>query len=181
MIYVVEPHADDAFLSLGGHIERWITSGGRVTIVTVYSGTRKRGRDAKAYADAVGAGWRGLGFVESGSSSKAKPLPEDVFHGVFSDDPVILGPVGFQHAEHREVYDRLPSWSQFYLDVPYAIALKNSDPITECISGMIVVSYLRPPFRKWRHIPLFRDQGKFFWMNPPEKLKHTFELILRRP
>lgn len=73
MIIVIEPHADDAFLSVGGLLEGWIKAGQDVGIVTVYSGTRNRAKDAKAYADAIGAKWWGMGGVEYGSMKPGDP------------------------------------------------------------------------------------------------------------
>ena len=52
---VLEPHSDDAFLSLHNTIRNWLKIGDSVTIITVLSGTRKRADDAAKYANAVGA------------------------------------------------------------------------------------------------------------------------------
>lgn len=181
---VFEPHADDAFLSLGGHIERWIADGDRVQIVTVYSGTRKRGRDAQSYAEAVGAEWGGAGIEEGGSKNPHR-LFQGVFRGFQHPGALHYGPLGFAHPEHDEVRKFL-AWDLdapllLYLDQPYAMTQKNSEAATQAMVGLEVVSYFRPPARKYRHCPLFRDQSLFFRYNPPEKLKNTFEMILRRP
>ncbi len=43
---------------------------------------------------------------------------------------------------------------------------------------MLVRSFLQPHARKYRHIPLFKDQSKFFHFNPAEKLKGNVEMLL---
>ena len=192
MIVVVESHADDAFLSLGAHIEEWVKRGERVQIITVYSGTRKRARDAKSYADAVGAEWKGLGVEEAGGGGKCIPrkLPPALL-GFFCDlgrNVRIFLPLGVGHPEHKEVRRiaeiSISDYSYnnrtfYYLDSPYQIAQKNSEEVTRALSGMEVESYRKSSVRKWRHIPHFKDQSKFFWMNPAEKLQQCFELVVR--
>lgn len=196
MIIVIEPHADDAFLSLGGHIERWIKAGSLVRIVTVFSGTRKRGRDAEAFSTAVGASWVGLGAREPDAGG----APEEGKRALFGklvelistakkEDPkreiILAGPLGIKHPEHREVRQVLEDnvvtskgvklW--YYLDQPYAATQANGEEVNVLLGGLRVVSYLRPNARKYRHIPLFKDQAKFFYYNPAEKLVSNIELI----
>jgi hypothetical protein len=184
-VLVVEPHADDAFLSVGQHIENWVKQGIRVVIVTVFSATRKRAEDAAAYAKAVGAEWNGLGFVEG------EPLPNNAVGASFPDlfpgtdtgkDWQVILPLGITHPEHIAVRGWLEDCfnAQFYVDQPYAIIQKNNDLITNLLVGREVVSYCKPGIRKYRHIPLFKDQAKFYHYNPPEKLVQTCELIVGR-
>jgi hypothetical protein len=176
---IVEPHADDAFLSLGGHLERWQKAGVAATIVTVFSATRKRGAEALAYANAVGASWVGLG-LDHGQEGLDELLE-------LPPGNLVL-PLGLTHPEHvwtrvwfEEAWLRAGTRSVFYyLDQPYAIAAKNSDLVTARLAGMEVVSYLKPHARKYRHIPLFKDQAKFYHFNPAERLGETSEWITRR-
>lgn len=187
LVFVIEPHADDAFLSLGGHIEQWVRRGIFVTIVTVFSGTRKRARDAKSYADAVGVNWVGLGLVEGGV--RAPHLNEEVKRFVVSRDfhQTFLLPLGILHPEHKAVRDafeqvlpRVEGHPNYYLDQPYASKGKNSEEITDLLYNSTgkVLSFLKPHSRKYRHIPLFKDQSKFFHFNPATELKHTIEMIM---
>lgn len=170
-LIVVEPHADDAFLSLGTHIEEWSKAGKRVRIVTVFSGTRKRASDAQAYATAAGAEWEGWGYVEG------EPLPADL--PALSAQARVILPLGLFHSEHVAVRDALAGPGRwYYLDQPYAIIQKNGPAATDLLEGRRVVSYRKPGVRKFRHIPLFKDQAKFFHYNPPEKLIQTCELIV---
>lgn len=184
---IVEPHADDAFLSLGAHIEEWVKAGRSVTILTVYSATRSRGKDAKAYADAVGAHWIGMGLEEMGQAREfgAAPcnIPNFVAVTLQAADNVIL-PLGVGgHPEHHEVTEKFQnlyggSKVLFYVDMPYACKLKNADDLHVRTRDKTVYSVRKPGARKWRHIPLFKDQAKFFHFNPAEDLAKTFELIV---
>lgn len=181
MIIVVEPHADDAFLSLGQHIENWTKEGTAVQIVTVYSGTRKRGRDAEAYALTVGAIWKGLGFVEAGVSAggmvqRLPRLPLEL------GKSRVIVPLGFPHPEHAEVRHAVenlrPDYLQYYVDAPYQISSKHSEEMNNAMYRKLVISILKPNARKWKHIPLFKDQSKFFYFNNSEKLSRCFEIIV---
>lgn len=180
---IIEPHADDAFLSLGGHIEMWQKLGDQVRIVTVYSGTRKRAADAQAYAKAVGATWLGLGASEpdpKGNSARAA-MPRLRAVNVLGD---LYVPLAFANPEHAHVLSGLDQLGLiplcfFYLDQPYASTQKHSPAVSMAMATRTVASYLRPPLRKYRHIPLFKDQAKFFYYNPAEKLQHNIELIVR--
>ena len=187
---VIEPHADDAFLSLGGHIEMWRKRGEPVLIVTVYSGTRKRARDAQAYAEAVGASWLGLGAEEP--DPRGRKAAEAVEAWRYDPPPLedslsVYVPLAFANPEHLAVRsvveDRLEHLRRppplYFLDQPYAGVQANGDALQAALFDTTVVSYLRPPARKYRHIPLFKDQAKFWHFNPAEKLQHNIELIVK--
>lgn len=181
-VYVVEPHADDAFLSMGGHLEAWGKAGVPATIVTVFSGTRKRGREAAAYAAAVGAEWVGLGLVESdcGLSGPAQaPFTAEHFAGL-GDQPgaTRVWPLGLRHPEHKAVAAARPAGELSYVEIPYQLVRKNGPEVTELLAGRTVVSYLRPPGRKYRHVGLFNDQRLFFRYNPPQALEAAVELVV---
>lgn len=181
---IVEPHADDAFLSMGGLIERFRDK--IHFIMTVYSGTRKRGEDAKRYADAVGVPWIGLGFEESGGfMDKPAALVDEAkvaeqIAGYF--DPIVL-PLGIgQHPEHlyiRELFEKSGNKKFYYVDQPYASKLKWQDDLLLRTINKKVIWCMRPGARKFRHIPLFKDQAKFFYFNNETELyEKTFELVV---
>jgi len=180
-ITIIEPHADDAFLSLGGHIALWVKQKANVKIVTVYSGTRKRAADAETYAKAVGAAWEGLGYVEAGDGAGTGagvgefpfPLPY-----IVSRDEVVITPLGLQHPEHKAVRAAMSETNLHYLDQPYAAAIKNAAEVQSRLVDTKIVSYLKPSAHKYRHIPIFKDQSKFFFYNPKEKLVGNIELIV---
>lgn len=200
MRIIIEPHADDAFLSLGGHIEKWAKEGkSPTTIVTVYSGTRKRGRDASSYAAAVRASWTGLGAKEpddegqpgEGSAALRAGLEEVVQERAASDALGrldIIVPLGIKHQEHKEVrsaveamivkFRKMQAGLFYFLDQPYAATQSNGAEVEGLIQGRHIESYLKPHARKYRHVPLFKDQAKFFYYNPPEKLVGNVEMIV---
>lgn len=197
---IVEPHADDAFLSMGGIIE----ASANVTIITVYSGTRKRAQDAKAYADAVGAKWIGMGFVESGSMD-GEPTSIDakiIFETIKDLSGAIILPLGVgNHREHEYVtlsfieqiyiinkaheYEQSlpPKYLnlQFYVDMPYAAKMKHQRQLYELTSGKEIVHLMRPSQHKWRYIKHFKDQQKFFYFENGDDalVEKTFELVVK--
>lgn len=173
-IVVVEPHADDAFLSMGGHIAEWVRAGRTVTIVTVFSGTPKRGDEAKAYADAVGARWRGLGLIESGAGFDGEVAPVTSYR---CPGAWVVGPLGLQHPEHRAVRDAVVADAS-YVEIPYGYKTKLADEVTSALAGRSLVSWLRPNGRKWRHVGLFRTQSTFFHFNPGPSLAPMAEVIV---
>lgn len=186
---VVEPHADDAFLSMGGHIEKWVKNRDKVTIATIYSGTRKRGDDALNYAHEVGADWMGLGIAEGKTRledpNALKKACRDLriaVQRVEKFDRIIL-PLGIGHAEHAAVRSEIEGdwWPDmwYYFDQPYTAISTHLEDVLSRSRGMVIESYLKPHLRKYRHIPLFKDQAKFFHFNPAESLVKTFEMIVR--
>jgi len=187
---ILEPHADDAFLSLGGHIEKWRASNVPVSIITVFSKTRKRAEDAKAYAKAVDALWIGFPFSEDREKpEKDRKSLTRVLASTFApfgSEAKIIAPLGIYHPEHRmlrsvveDVMLGLPFPLLYYLDQPYASVMKNADETHAKLEGKTVASYLRPRATKYRHVKLFKDQAKFFYFNPPEKLAANIELIVK--
>lgn len=193
-IYVIEPHADDAFLSMHQHMVEWIQAGQEVGIVTVYSGTRKRERDAENYARAIGASWKGLGLIEAGGGGKCKPEPlaAGIFKGLGLGRPGIpvYVPLSFGHPEHAVVRKAVENYLQllnaqyllcYYVDAPYQLTQKLSPALNEALHGMVVESFRKPSMRKWNHIKWFPDQAKFWYFNPPAKLNLCVELLVRKP
>ena len=194
---IIEPHADDAFLSVGQIAEDAIKKRKLpVTIVTVYSATRKRGDDARRYAEAIGAEWVGLPFKEAGNSKASGNV------GVFSLDDLsevieargqkeVWAPLGIgDHPEHLAVRDAVAKvlkrgrslrTLRLYVDQPYAIRQKHAAEASELLRGRIIAAFCKPHARKWRHIPIFKDQAKFFHFNPVAMLAKTFEMVVVPP
>ena len=178
-IYVVEPHADDAYLSLGAFIQ---ANAERVTIVTVFSGTRKRGADAAAYARAVGAKWVGLGLVEGdtgiGGDALIPSIPltrEDL-----PQDGVVIFPLGIQHPEHKAVAALAVDGDMFYVENPYQLRQKNQGELRALTEGRVLTYMNRPDGRaKYKFHDLFKDQGLFMYRNGPDALESAVEMILR--
>lgn len=171
-LLVVEPHPDDAFLSLGWHLEKvWPKTGviTGVTILTVYHDDR-RGKEGKAYADKVGAEWIGLGLDESAMlSSRQGTRKVDHLLSWMDDNretfDVSVFPVGLQHPDHMRVAATRERTSLRYLDTPYAQKRKLEEELIERTEGLPVLSIAFPPKTKWRHKGIFKSQSKFFFYN----------------
>lgn len=193
-IYVIEPHSDDCFLSLGAHVEEWVKQGTEVTIITVYARTRKRADDAAGYSRAVRAGWIGMDYTETGGGLRS--VPPDIHGNAFDfmsevfpiagTDTKVLIPLSVGHPEHETVRIAVEQNAAahgyesnllYYLDSPYMITQALNEKVNDALRGMTVVSYRKPHARKWRHCTLFRDQQRFFYFNR-DRLKETFELIV---
>lgn len=196
-IVIIEPHADDAYLSLHQHMVDWIKDKRKVIILTVFSGTRKRARDAQAYAEAIGAEWEGFAFSEEYVTS---PLDEYPFAGL----PGMLGslygaldvswvlPLGIQHQEHKAVREWVEQglnaqeancrecWS-YYVEIPYYTKQKNQDEVNQLLLKKEFVSMKRPRHYKVdeKYWKCFKDQSKFFFYNPAEGMKDIVEMIVR--
>lgn len=192
LILVVEPHADDAYLSMHQHMVDWIKEGKKVVILTVFSGTRKRARDGAAYAEVIGAQWEGLGFVEGGDTDPFagkmfEPLP-GMLGMLYQDRPVsIIAPIGIQHPEHKAVSEwilRSPKVDTdalyFYAEIPYYSKLKNQQDANEMLQGRSIESIKKPKHYKAdeKYWKCFKDQAKFFHFNPPEGYKDIVEIIV---
>jgi hypothetical protein len=173
---IVEPHSDDAFLSVGWHIEQWVQAGHNVHIITLYPVNHHSLKDAAAYASAVGASWEGCHM-------KAGPMPKERL--ILPEGQLILplGGAPLDQTEHTQDHWNVRRWLEeegcwYFLDQPYAIVQKHSVRFSKMLHGMTVVSYCKPPKSKWRHIPLFKGQQKFFYFNNVDKLKQTCELLV---
>ena len=191
VIVVVETHGDDAYLSLHQHMVDWIKEGKTVIILTVFSGTRKRARDSQNYADAIGANWVGLGWDEFNanrddySKEPFDPLPGALGLIYEPTDVSLLLALGIFHPDHKAV----TSWVQdsyaheitYFTDIPYVSKHKYQEDVNQLMLGKRVFSYKKPKFTKgsekfWK---CFKDQAKYFFMNPPECYKDIPEILLR--
>jgi hypothetical protein len=180
-ILVVEPHADDALLSLGGSLELWRKEGKRTGVLTVYSSTRRRGLEAFRYARAIGAEHFEGGYTEDegGLEERDVEIPELDLEEIseLGWDEAIW-PLSICHPEHRAVAINAPAGSLLYVDQPYETIQKNGPELRRRIVGRRVEWWLRPHKRKWRHIPIFKDQARFFYFNNAEKLSRSVEVVV---
>lgn len=180
-VVIVEPHADDAFLSMGGHIEKWKDR--EISICTIFSGTRNRLKDAKSYADAVKANHIPLGFLEGEGFN----ISDESFIKLVKDSEVFV-PIYLTNQEHKDVKEffqkKFVELSSeigsakllFYLDQPYAMKQKNAETINKYLNEYRLISYLVPSKNKLKHIPLFKDQSKFFYFEK-ESIEKIIEMI----
>ena len=189
MITVVEPHPDDAFISLGATIERWISEHREVRIVTVYA-SPERAAESAAYAREVGARHVSLGLTPQGAGLnggwEAVPLPSAVLDTVRTDPPgTWVFPVGIQHPEHRAVADL--GWATEegrrgwgYVDLPYALKVGQAEETRRLLASRTVVSWERPHAHKWRSVRTFKSQSLFFHRNL-DLLRHAPEVVVGHP
>lgn len=184
MRWVIEPHADDAFLSLHQHMTKVWTE--PVCIVTVYCDNRRAKESAK-YAEAIGVEHLPLYCVEGGSmkdnAGELTPLRKAIDNRTI--DPAkgtIVAPIGIQHPEHiavaRLVRQWLPISHERYLEIPYYTKQKLSQEMQSKVEHKQVVSMVWASNRKWKYIDIFKSQSKFFYFNPPGTLPRL-EIVLR--
>jgi hypothetical protein len=175
VIVVVEPHADDAFLSLHGHMLRWRKAGVEVRIVTVY-GDDRRMDEAAAYAASIGATHCPIGVPEGGMGNgvrwEAEPLPDLRLRG-----DVLIFPLGVQHPEHRTTAAAAPAGAYRYVEQPYALTTANAEEVAAKAFGRPVLSWLRPNGSKYARARLFRTQAMFFHRNL-DRLRSAPEVVL---
>jgi hypothetical protein len=186
-IFVIEPHADDAFLSLGWSIRMWVRAGRRVEIVTVYSADEERATEAKAWATSVGAGWRGLGLTECGSIRLEQPdgtltrlpaphLPDDILD---ERDACRIWPLGLRHVEHIAVAGAAADGDLHYIDTPYQFNLFEQPAIRAALVGRVIAWWNSPPKQKWDASHFFESQRLLFDHFRPETLESLPEIVVR--
>lgn len=180
-LVVVEPHADDAWLSLGGHIAEWRRLGKAVHIVTVY-GDERRWAEAAAYADRVGASWACAGLPEGGHGLRAGDwTPQRPTLGDLDLDggDGVCWPLGLRHPEHRAVASLAPDGAWRYVELPYALTTANAAEATLMLTGRYVESWFRPNFAAKNAVAgIFRSQA-LFWYRNRDRLRHAPEVIVR--
>jgi len=180
MFWVVEAHADDAFLSLHDHmVGPWKDE--ELTIVTVFSSERRQ-REVQEYASRIGARSIWLGYPENKSMRSpccVEPSLEDKLEEPFQQRDRLILPVGIQHPEHLATAQMSESrrvWR--YLDTPGYAKRKLADEVNGKIKNLRIVSLRKVHKSKWKHVELFKSQSKFFYFNSPEKLPQV-EIVLR--
>ena len=187
MIYLIEPHADDVYLSLHHHFihDKSIWAGMEKTIITVY-GNKQRAAEGAMYAGLVKAEHFCLGCVEGGGLGKpsGEIPPPKTWRVQFKPGDTLVFPLGLQHPEHlavRSLIKKLPGRDKlrvlYYLDSPYYSKQKLSGEILEAVAGLKVVSLLWAGKSKEKHAHIFKSQGRYFFNHPPEELPR-FEMVL---
>lgn len=185
-ILVIEPHADDAFLSLGWSIRMWVRAGRRVEIVTVYSADDARAAEAKDWAASVSAGWRGLGLTECGSILLEQPdgtpgsvpvpaIPADIF----DPDACRIWPIGLRHVEHVAVASAAADGDLHYVDTPYQFNLFEQPAIRSALVGRTIAWWNSPPKQKWEARSYFETQRLLFDRFRPDVLESVPEIVVR--
>jgi hypothetical protein len=185
-IYVVEPHSDDAFLSLGWTMRTWIGEGRHVEVVTVHSREADRAAEAQAFAQAIGATWRGLDHPATALNRLYQPdglppLPDPLLPEECRDPGATrVWPLGLEHPEHVAVADRGGADPR-YIDVPYQFNGRRQAEIDACLRGRVLEHWLSPSSRKWDDSAHFASQAGLFQLYPVASLAHVPEIIVGPP
>jgi len=183
-IFVIEPHSDDAFLSLGWSMRTWVRQGRRVEILTVHSVEEDRRTEAKAFADAIGAGWRGLDVpcatvADITAGKPLDPLPDPLLPDDALDPAACrIWPLGLLHVEHQAVAARAGSDLR-YVDIPYMLDVDHQDEVASRLTGRTIAWWLRPPPEKWDDSALFPSQALLFKYYPIPGLVCVPEIVVR--
>lgn len=179
MYWIVEPHADDAFMALHGHIVGpWKDF--PKTIITVCS-DELREVEAYSYAKSVFCHHISLG-LEDGFWTKPEtnriPLVENwCLPSVDSSDQWIF-PLGLRHPDHIQVSERAPVGAWFYLD-PYYVQGETNEELNTKLLGLLTVSALWSPESKRHYLSRFPSQAIRFMLSQPY-YPPRFELVLRK-
>lgn len=189
---VVEPHADDAYLSLGATLTRRAEAGHSDVVVTIFGGTpapkgTTRGDESAAWCRTIGVDHVSLGLVESGSGVAGDSSIEILSPDLIVDsvaaaadrDVEVVLPLGLQHPEHLAVAMLPIPCDLRYLDAPYGNKLKLATEIELLLVGREIVSWVRPRSSDYRHSRLFASQSTFFLYNKPDALMRTVEVVTR--
>jgi len=180
-IVVIEPHPDDAFLSLGWHLEE-VWKEHEKLIITVYA-NEARNKEAETYARTIGAEHIGLKLVESdmNSVSTIRAVPELVKQLKeirLTTDSLVIFPLGLQHPDHLRVAATRTAGCLRYVDTPYQTKLKLGDDLATKAEGKTLYSIRFPGKRKWRHKDIFKSQSKFFHYNEELLSSRLPEIVL---
>ncbi len=182
---VIEPHSDDAYLSIPATLRAWIKDGADVQIVTVY-GSAERIEEATRFCDSIGAAHFSIGLVEAGAGLTGDTLVADLPPGAAEEiraaiphEATQVWPLGLQHHEHRAVAALAPEGAFRYVESPYQFKLKLVDEVAGLLVGRSIVSIRRGGKRAYNHHEIFRTQSMFMHYNPPETMARTVELIVR--
>ncbi len=164
----------------------WILAGRRVEIVTVYSADEDRATEAKAWATAVGATWRGLGLVECGSvrleqsdGTLGTLPPPTIPDDLRGDDVCRVWPLGIRHVEHIAVASAASAGDLHYVDTPYQFNLFEQPALRATIIGRTIEWWHTPPRQKWDTREFFASQRVLFDHFPPDKLEFASEIVVR--
>jgi len=179
-LLVIEPHPDDAWLSLGGHLKS-LWDDYDVTILTVFSNDRRK-VEAENYAKSIGAESIVMGLEETDMLEKTGPSSIPGLRKIlkrFKRAQKVF-PVGLQHPDHFSVASYASNSDWLYLDTPYQSKQKLGEELRESLCGLPIVSILFPHANKWKAEEIFKSQAKFMHYNADLKGSKLPELILEK-
>lgn len=181
MYWIVEPHTDDAYLSLHEHIiGPWQAF--PKTIITFY-GAGHIIKEACYYARATGCEHKWLGLREV-TWGDADPVPTDWRSWISEaqeSDTLVL-PIGIRQPSHVAIAGMdvsLPMRRLWYLDAKYVQQIARME-VQEKVSGMVVESILASSIDKAHYKNIFASQAHRF-MLAPDLYPPSVEIVLRKP
>ena len=190
-LVVVEPHCDDAFLSVGGLLQTLFKDWDK-TIVTVYA-DRRRGEEAGHYAKSIGAKSivmyrKERDMLSKGDSKESIKYDKETTNLLsklmdeLDDWDSVLFPIGLQHPDHitvARVGAKYPeAW--YYLEIPYQSKQKLTKELNDRIEDMQIVHMQYPNKSKWKSIGIFKSQAKFFHFNKVLEDSRVPEILVQR-
>jgi hypothetical protein len=184
-IFVIEPHGDDAFLSLGWSIHEWVREGQRVDVVTVFTSERTRVSETQRWAESIGANWQGLGHEQrdtygSEGTKEVVDLPAPLLpEPMMSASACRIWPLAFENPDHAAVAACAPEGDLRYIDTPYQLALDHQPKLREALIGRTIEWWLLPPQAKWDGVRFFESQAHGLRWFPPKLLAAVPEVIVR--
>jgi LmbE family N-acetylglucosaminyl deacetylase len=183
-ICVVEPHSDDAFLSLGWSIRTWVQQGRQVEVVTVFSADESRALESASWARSIGAGWSGLGYEgyvgewqpDFAVAALARPLLPAT---MMEPDTCRIWPLGLENPEHLAVAAMAAETDFRYVDTPYQLHPYQQHEVRQALTGRTIAWWQRTPRQKWKARTFFQSQALLFEEFPPSKLQGLPEIVVR--
>lgn len=174
MIYIFEPHPDDAFMSLHAHITT-VWKDTEKTIVTL-TGSEERILEAASYAKSVGCN-HVFRYYEDGGWGKPKIDPISLWnlHIDPSEDQLVF-PAGLRHPDHKFVASQAPKGSWFYLDAYYVQGESNED--LKALTGRTIVSMIWANENKRYYLSRFPSQAVRFMLAQPN-YPPRFEVVMK--
>jgi hypothetical protein len=183
-VFVIEPHADDAFLSLGWSIRTWVRQGQEVEVVTVFSADERRARESAAWAASIGAAWSGLGYDgyvgEWRADFPVVPLATPLLPvQMLESDACRVWPLGLENSEHVAVAAQAGETDFRYVDTPYQLHPYRQREVREALSSRTIAWWQCAPSAKWNARTLFESQEVLFEAFPPATLLGLPEVVVR--
>jgi hypothetical protein len=183
-IYVIEPHCDDAFLSLGWSIRTWVQEGRHVEVVTVFSADERRARESQSWAQSIGAGWSGLGYEgyvgEWRPEFPVVPLARPLLPPIMREaDTCRIWPIGLENPEHLAVAEMAADADFRYVDTPYQLHPYHQREVRQALIGRTIAWWQYTPTAKWKARSFFESQAVLFEQFPPSTLQGLPEIVIR--
>lgn len=176
MYWIIEPHSDDAYLSLHCHIVGPWSNLPR-TIITCY-GAGDVIDEAEYYAQATGCGYRFLGLYEKGWTVVDDPRPLAEWLDWRPGDTLVL-PLGIRQPAHLRVAGiPVPDGLEClrYLDAKY-VQSEAGDELRQKVQGMTVRSVCSASSEKLHYRNIFVRQAHRF-MLAPDLYPPSVEIVL---